>query len=103
MPPAFDQVDTGACEKLADSAGDEDLACTRRGLDPRGDVHRDPCDVRPAHLALANVDSGARLQVELRKVLADATSAHDRSRWRREHGEHTVAGVLDASAVVYRK
>src|SRR5438876_3093232 len=92
-----------AGDEIAHRARDEDLVRARRGHDPCGCVHVDPARLAVMDLALADVQTGARLEPDGLGRVSDRISASDRLSRAVEGREEAVAGRVDLMAAVSRE
>src|SRR5438105_3634686 len=84
--------------EIADGARYEDFAGRRFACEAGTEVHRHADELVSADLALAGVDTGAHLEAQRTRGLADGARAADRARGAVERGEEAVTGVVDLLA-----
>lgn len=94
--------ETGSRDKVAHSAGYQDLTRGGQTEDPRRNVDGDSRDILPSELHLAGVDARPDLKTEAREIVTYRKRATNRSRRAIERGEESVAEAFDLTTAIAR-
>src|SRR5437764_13783900 len=92
-----------AGDEVAHGARHQDLAGPGERRDAGADVHGDPAELRPHHLTLARVETGADLEAERAHAVADRARGPHRPRRAVEGRQEAVASRVDLAPTELRQ